>query len=127
MAPTPSAEGWDRLTDAWPERCDEIARGVRYREDVPVRDLFETGLDHMLPPPSMFDACDRRGVKADEAERGECPGTPGEWVVRPQSRPTLDGGELVSVTFKMTKAQRDALDRRAESRGEPGASSCVRP
>ena len=66
----------------------------------------------------MFDACDRRGVKVDEAERGECPGTPGEWVVRPQGRPALDGGELVSVTFKMTKAQRDALDRRAESRGE---------
>ena len=58
MVPTPSAEGWDRLTDAWLERCDEIARGVHYREDVPIRDLFETDLDHMLPlPPSMFDAC----------------------------------------------------------------------
>lgn len=66
MVPTPSAEGWDRLTDAWLERCDEIARGVHYREDVPIRDLFETDLDHMLPlPPSMFDACDWRGVKAD--------------------------------------------------------------
>ena len=32
---------------------------------------------------------------ADEAERGEYPGTPGEWVVRPQCRPALDGGELV--------------------------------
>lgn len=65
MVPTPSAEGWDRLTDAWLERCDEIARGVHYREDVPVRDLFETDLGHMLPlPPSMFDACDWRGVKA---------------------------------------------------------------
>lgn len=54
------------LTDAWLERCDEIVRGVRYREDVPIRDLFETDLDHMLPlPPSMFDACDWRGVKAD--------------------------------------------------------------
>ena len=36
MVPTPSAEGWDRLTDAWLERCDEIARGVHYREDVPI-------------------------------------------------------------------------------------------
>ena len=44
----------------------DIARGVHYREDVPIRDLFETDLDHMLPlPPSMFDACDWRGVKAD--------------------------------------------------------------
>ena len=64
MVPTLSAEGW--LTDAWLERCDEIARGIHYREDVPIRDLFETNLDHMLPlPPSMFDACDWRGVKAD--------------------------------------------------------------
>ncbi len=55
---------------------------------------------------------------ADEAERGEYPGTPGEWVVRPQGRPSLDSEELVSVTFKMTRAQRDALDARAESRGE---------
>ena len=58
------------------------------------------------------------GRMADEAEREEYPGIPGEWVVRPQGRPALDGGELVSVTFKMTKAQRDALDRRAESRDE---------
>ena len=66
MVPTPSAEGWDRLTDAWLERCDGLARGVHYREGVPIRDLFETDLDHMLPlPPSMFDACDWRGVKAD--------------------------------------------------------------
>ena len=71
MVPTPSAEGWDRLTDAWLERCDEIARGVHYREDVPIRDLFETDLDHMLPlPPSMFDACDWRGVKAGQDRNG---------------------------------------------------------
>ena len=63
MVPTPSAEGWDRLTDAWLERCDGLARGDHYREGVPIRDLFETDLDHMLPlPPSMFDACDWRGV-----------------------------------------------------------------
>ena len=66
MVPTPSAEGWDRLTDAWLERCDEIAHADHYREDVPIRDLFETDLDHMLPlPPSMFDACDWRDVKTD--------------------------------------------------------------
>ena len=66
MVPTPSAEGWDRLTDAWLERCDEIAHADHYREDVPIRDLFGTDLDHMLPlPPSMFDACDWRDVKTD--------------------------------------------------------------
>lgn len=54
-----------------PRHYDEIARGVHYREDVPVRDLFETDLDHMLPlPPSMFDACDWRGVKADRTGNG---------------------------------------------------------
>ena len=46
MVPTPSAEGWDRLTDAWLERCDGLARGDHYREGVPIRDLFETDLDH---------------------------------------------------------------------------------
>ena len=71
MVPTPSAEGRDRPADAWLERCDEIARGCHYREGVPIRDLFETDLDHMLPlPPSMFDACDWRGVKADGTGSG---------------------------------------------------------
>ncbi len=55
---------------------------------------------------------------ADEAEHGEYPGTPGEWVVRPQGRPSLDGEELVSITFKVTKAQRNALDARAKTLGE---------
>lgn len=33
---------------------------------------------------------------AEEAERGEYPGTPGEWVVRPQGRPPLADEELVT-------------------------------
>ena len=55
---------------------------------------------------------------ADKAERGEYPGTPGEWAVRPQGRPSLDGEEPVSITFKGTKAQRNALDARAKTLGE---------
>lgn len=55
---------------------------------------------------------------AEEAERGEYPGTPGEWVVRPQGRPPLADEELVTIAFKVTRSQRDALDRKAASRKE---------
>lgn len=55
---------------------------------------------------------------AAEAAAGKHPGTPGEWVVRPQGRPRTAGEELVVVTCKVTRSQRDAMDRRAEQRGE---------
>lgn len=55
---------------------------------------------------------------ADEAARGEYPGTPGEWIVRPQGRPRVSDEELVVVTCKVTRSQRDAMDRKAEQRGE---------
>ena len=51
MVPEPSAEGWDALTRAWLDECDEIARREHYRQAAPIRDLFETDLDHMLPLP----------------------------------------------------------------------------
>lgn len=53
-----------------------------------------------------------------QASRGDYPGVPGEWIVRPQGRPRLDEGELVTVTCKVTKAQRDAMDERAAAVGE---------
>ena len=66
MVPEPSAEGWDALTRAWLDECDEIARREHYRQAAPIRDLFETDLDHMLPlPGTPFDACDWRSVKTD--------------------------------------------------------------
>ena len=55
---------------------------------------------------------------AAEAEAGKYPGTPGEWVVRPQGRPRIAEEELVVVTCKVTRSQRDAMDRKAEQRGE---------
>ncbi len=67
------------------------------------------------------------GLKVDEsyfeelserAGRGDYPGTPGEWAVRPQGRPKAASEELVSVTFKVTRSQRDAMDRRARSLNE---------
>lgn len=66
MVPEPSAEGWDALSRAWLDECDAIARREHYRQAVPIRDLFETDLDHMLPlPGTPFDACDWRSVKTD--------------------------------------------------------------
>ena len=66
MVPEPAAEGWDALTRAWLGECDAIARREHYRQAVPIRDLFETDLDHMLPlPGTPFDACDWRSVKTD--------------------------------------------------------------
>lgn len=55
---------------------------------------------------------------AAEAERGDYPGTPGAWVVRPQGRPSLTDEELVTIAFKVPRSQRDALDKRAASRKE---------
>ncbi len=48
---------------------------------------------------------------AEEAERGEYPGTPGAWVVRPQGRPALADEGLVTIAFKVPRSQRDAFDR----------------
>ncbi len=55
---------------------------------------------------------------SEEAERGIYPGEPGEWIVRPQGRPRISGDEHVVVTCKVTRAQRDAMDRKARQRGE---------
>lgn len=53
-----------------------------------------------------------------EAEKGNYPGEPGEWIVRPKGRPALCEEELVTVVFKVPKSQRDAMDKRAASRNE---------
>ena len=52
----------------------------------------------------------------EAADRGEFPGTPGEWIIRPQGRPELfPGEELVSITFKAPAAYRDLLDSKAKA------------
>lgn len=66
MVPEPAAEGWDAPARAWLDECDAIAGREHYRQAVPIRDLFETDLDHMLPlPGTPFDACDWRSAKTD--------------------------------------------------------------
>lgn len=54
----------------------------------------------------------------EACEQGNYPGTPGEWVVRPQGRPSLCDEELVTIAFKVPASERRALDDRASSRGE---------
>ena len=66
MVPEPSAEGWDALTRSWLDACDAVAEREHYREAVPIRGLFETDQDHMLPLlGTPFDACGWRSVKTD--------------------------------------------------------------
>lgn len=55
---------------------------------------------------------------SEEASKGNYPGTPGEWIVRPQGRPRIAEDDLVVVTCKVTRSQRDAMDREAARRGE---------
>lgn len=55
---------------------------------------------------------------SEAAGRGDYPGTPGTWIVRPQGRPALSDEETVVVTCKVTKSQRDAIDRAARGCGK---------
>ena len=52
------------------------------------------------------------------ATEGRLPGTASGEVTRGPGRPQLYGEDLVSVTFKVPRSQRDAIDRRANSLGE---------
>ena len=47
---------------------------------------------------------------SDEAAKGNYPGTPGEWVIRPQGRPKLTDEELVTIAFKVPASQRERID-----------------
>lgn len=55
---------------------------------------------------------------SDEAARGVYPGSPGEWIVRPQGRPRMSEENLVVVACKVPRSQRDAMDKAAGRRGE---------
>lgn len=54
----------------------------------------------------------------EACEQGDYPGTPGEWVVRPQGRPSLCDEELVTIAFKVPLSERSALDSKASSEGK---------
>ena len=55
---------------------------------------------------------------SNEAANGQYPGEPGKWIVKPQGRPRISDEELVSVTIKLPRSQRDALDKKAASLNE---------
>jgi len=55
---------------------------------------------------------------SDEAAQGKYPGSPGEWIVRPQGRPRLGDEDLVVITCKVPRSQRDAIDAKASERGQ---------
>jgi len=52
----------------------------------------------------------------EAADRGEYPGTPGEWIIRPPGRPQLHPTEeLVTIAFKVPKSHRALLDKKAKA------------
>ncbi|MCL2526334.1 MAG: hypothetical protein FWE46_04710 [Coriobacteriia bacterium] len=50
----------------------------------------------------------------DACDRGEVPGEPGEWVVRPVGRPALHPSEeLAIIAFKLPVSLRAEIEKRA--------------
>ena len=52
---------------------------------------------------------------SDEAGKGNYPGTPGEWVIRPQGRPKFCDEKLVTIAFKVPVSQREKIDLLAKN------------
>jgi hypothetical protein len=56
---------------------------------------------------------------AEACERGEYPGTPGEFIVAPPGRPQLyPSEELVTIAVKVPRSFRDKLDEKAKAEHE---------
>ncbi len=51
---------------------------------------------------------------SNKAAKGNYPGTPGEWVIRPQGRPKYCDEELVTIAFKVPASQREKIDALAK-------------
>ena len=136
MVPEPAAEGWDALSRAWLDECDEIARREHYRQAVPIRDLFETDLDHMLPlpgtpsgrmrlaeredgphrhRPDRWQPVSRRSEMAFHAPPGRCQG-PGHRAARPGRQPHRDVGTRMGPRAAHRHGTDDAAgDHRAQA------------
>lgn len=41
----------------------------------------------------------------------------GEWVVRPRGRPRMSHEELVTITLKVPRSEREEIDRKAHEQG----------
>lgn len=136
MVPEPAAEGWDALSRAWLDECDAIARREHYRQAVPIRDLFETDLDHMLPLPGTpsgrmrlaeredgphrhghdrWQPVSRRSEMAFHAPPGRCQG-PGHRDARPRRGIHCDAGTRMGPRAAHRHGTDDAAgDHRAQA------------
>ena len=54
----------------------------------------------------------------ESCERGDYPGTPGEWIVRPQGRPALSSEPLINVNVKFPQSMVAAIDAKGSSRSD---------
>lgn len=54
----------------------------------------------------------------EACERGDYPGEPGEWVVRPQGRPALSNEPLVAVNVKFPQSMVAAIDAKCKNRSD---------
>ena len=55
---------------------------------------------------------------SEACERGNYPGEPGEWIVRPQDRPALSDEPLVNVNVKLPQSMVAAIDTKGETRSD---------
>ncbi len=58
------------------------------------------------------------GRLGEACERGDYPGEPGEWVVRPQGRPAISSEPLVNVNVKFPRSMVAAIDAKGGNRSE---------
>lgn len=61
------------------------------------------------------DELDRLG---EACERGDYPGEPGEWIIRPQGRPALADEPLVNVNVKFPRSMVAAIDAKGKNRSD---------
>ena len=54
----------------------------------------------------------------EECERGEYPGTPGEWIVRPTGRPKISEEKLVTVAVRFPESMVEAIDKVTNNRSD---------
>lgn len=54
----------------------------------------------------------------EACERGEYPGEPGEWIIRPQGRPALTDEPLVNVNVKFPRSMVAAIDAKGKNRSD---------
>lgn len=58
------------------------------------------------------------GLLGEACERGEYPGEPGEWIIRPQGRPAIADEPLVNVNVKFPRSMVAAIDAKDKNRSD---------